>query len=50
MTSTSWNGNSSGVGALKQKCPPSGVGGGVWIFSGTTHCDIVYITEYKCKF
>ena len=27
MTSTSWNENSSGVGAPKQKCPPSGVGG-----------------------
>ena len=28
MTSTSWNENSSGVGAPKQKCPPSGVEGG----------------------
>ena len=28
MTSTSWNENSSGVGAPEQKCPPSGVGGG----------------------
>ena len=34
MTSTPWNGNSKGVGGLKQKCPPSW---GVWIFSGTTH-------------
>ena len=44
MTSTSWNENSSGVVAPKQKCPPSGVGvggggGGVWIFSGKTHCN-----------
>ena len=29
MTSTSWNENSSGVGAPKQKCPPSGVEGGL---------------------
>ena len=28
MTSTSWDGNSEGVGALKQKCPPSGEGYG----------------------
>ena len=28
MTSTSWNENFSGVGAPKQKCPPSGMGGG----------------------
>ena len=28
MTSTSWNENSSGVVAPKQKCPPSGVGVG----------------------
>ena len=28
MTSTSWNENSSGVGAPKQKCPPSGMRGG----------------------
>lgn len=28
MTSTSWNENSSGVGAPKQKCPPSGMKGG----------------------
>ena len=26
-----------GVGDLKQECPLWGVGG-VWIFSGTTHC------------
>ena len=32
MTSTSWNENSSGVGAPKQKCPPSGVGGGCGYF------------------
>ena len=38
MTSTPWNGNSKGVGGLKQKCPPWGGGGEVWIFSGTTHC------------
>ena len=36
MTGTSWNGNSKGVGGLKQKFPPWE--GGVWIFSGTTHC------------
>ena len=32
MTSTSWDGNSEGVGALKQKCPPWGGGGGMDIF------------------
>lgn len=26
-----------GLGGLKQKCPPWGVGGGVWIFSEATH-------------
>lgn len=40
MTSTSWDGNSEGVGALKQKCPPWG--GGVWISSGTTPCILRY--------
>ena len=33
MTSTLKNGNSRGMGGLKQKCPPRGV----WIFFGTTH-------------
>ena len=36
MTSTPWKGNLKRVGGLKQKCPPL-AGGGVWIFSGTTH-------------
>ena len=27
LKSTPWNGNSKGVGGLKQKCPPGGGGG-----------------------
>ena len=34
LTSTPWNGNSKGVGALKQKCPPWE---GIRIFSAATH-------------
>ena len=29
MTSTPWNGNSKGIGGLKQKCPLVGGGGGM---------------------
>ena len=38
MTSTPWNGNSWGVGDLKQKCHLPGGGGGVWIIQIVRCC------------
>ena len=38
------HGNSRGGGGLKQKLVPSvGRGGRVWIFSGTTHDDVLLL-------
>ena len=38
------HGNSRGGGGLKQKCPQwGGEGGRVWIFSGTTHDDVLLL-------
>ena len=41
-----WNGKSWGGGVSNWKKPSvSGVGGGVWIFSGTTHYSLCMITS-----
>ena len=57
MMMTPWNGNSKGVGGLKQKCPPWGGGGGMDIFWNYTLCllwegvheTFIYQTNDTCK-
>ena len=44
---TLWNGNSRGVGGFKLKNHPWG--GGVWIFSGITHCDNVQLSSLHSR-
>ena len=35
-----WNFQQGRGGGVLGKVPPLGVGGGVWIFPGTTHCAV----------
>ena len=50
MTSTPWNGNSIGVGSLA-KVPSVEEGGGgvgrVWIFFGTTQCEVAETSLFE---
>ena len=46
MTSTPWNGNSIGVGVFSESAL-RGRGGRVWIFSGTTQCEVAETSLFE---
>ena len=50
MTSTPWNGNSIGVGVFSESAlrgRGGGGGGRVWIFSGTTQCEVAETSLFE---